>query len=179
LRLDLLNLVDFFGTTTSYPLLFFVVAANVFEGREEASSQVRQEARTILVVHTSVAFEEDTEDMASMLYRTCRVVGAHGLEENLSHNGGAIVLLRVSRSHAVYLILNHDLFKYRIVAVMLPPTFALSVFLMAAATLLFGRCFQVTNTVDSDGVAIQGCCWDGHGETLPWPLHCLFGVHHF
>lgn len=39
--------------------------------------------------------------------------------------------------------------KYRIVAVMLPPTLALSVFTLAAATIFFGKCSLDTNFVDS------------------------------
>ena len=69
--------------------------------------------------------------------------------------------------------------KYRIVAAILPPTYALSVFSMAAATLLFGESSLDTNTIDYERADFQEWCWHGHGEMLPWRRLCLSGARHF
>jgi len=105
------------------------------------------------VGHTSTPFSEDTEDLVSMLYRPCSDISAYGVEEAVRHHGADIVLLCVSPIPPVYFSIRTymqlDLSKSRIVAVMLPPTFALSVFIMAATTLLLGTSSSDTNTIDS------------------------------
>ena len=51
--------------------------------------------------HASSPFPEDTEDLDSVLHRACGNVGAHGVEEDVRHNGAGVVLLCVSASPPV------------------------------------------------------------------------------
>jgi hypothetical protein len=83
------------ATDLSFPPL-----DNVFEGREEASSEgPKKGARSL--GHTSTSFPEDTEDLDSMLHRVCGDGGAYGGEETIRHDGAGVVLLFVGPSSPV------------------------------------------------------------------------------
>jgi hypothetical protein len=119
----------------------------------------------VLVPSTRFEISSDVENIHSLLDRSDGNLGPHGVRTNCYCPWPGPIFLLVRPKFLDFVV---PLIVCRIVALLLPPSLAGSIFLVAVFTMLLGMLSVISQFHRTLTFTSKVYCWGGHGAMQPW-----------